>query len=102
MPATETADAEAQPVATEAAAADGSGSKPAAGASGGAPEASIPTAPPAAAAASTAVAATDPSAAVNAAMMAERVIRRASLTGGSGMMCWRKGGCAGYRQGNCY
>ena len=86
MPATETADAEAQPVATEAAAADGSGSKPAAGASGGAPEASIPTAPPAAAAASTAVAATDPSAAVNAAMMAERVIRRASLTGGSGMM----------------
>ncbi len=81
MPANETADAEARPVATEAAAAGGSGSKPAAGASGGAPEASTPTAPPA-----TAVAATDPSAAVNAAMMAERVIRRASLTGGGGMM----------------
>ena len=86
MPANETAGAEPQPVATEAAAAEGSGSKPAAGASAGAPEVSTLTAPPATAAAPTAVATTDPSAAVNAAMMAERVIRRASLTGGGGMM----------------
>ena len=90
MSANETAVAEAQPVAasTDAASADASGGAPEAVTTtdtAAAASAATPTAPPATTGAATA-AAMDPSAAVNAAMMAERVIRRASLTaGGVGM-----------------
>ena len=96
MSANETVAAEPQPVAPAGATSETSGNvlvaqtgtvtaDTATAAATAAAASTTPTAPPAAAAATAAT--MDPSAAVNAAMMAERVIRRASLTaGGGGMM----------------